>query len=282
MIIANFLTGGIQSPDVEHRSENAIKGAVNAAIPGMAIKGIKGASNLKMPAAFNKIDYEKPIEQIRSKYDLRDALSSKEFTDIKNEAYGRGVNIIPNIDKTIEAIEKGKYLPNTEAFKKLINKAKTGDYEAVRDLQTDLGHFGVSNRSSHIQAEKYKGIEMLDLREKINDAIQKHFKDQGHNDLADRLQNARNEYNDIIKTYHNTSGKTATTSTRAISKMVDKSKRLTPRNPETVFTEKSKPLDEFIKKHPEIAEVLKKSKFKIPAAVAGTMTGLDILHYLLK
>ncbi|HWY34738.1 MAG TPA: hypothetical protein VNX68_08830, partial [Nitrosopumilaceae archaeon] len=44
MILANFLTGGIQSPNRENRIENAVRSGVSAAIPGSAVKGIASLS----------------------------------------------------------------------------------------------------------------------------------------------------------------------------------------------------------------------------------------------
>ncbi|HWY33865.1 MAG TPA: hypothetical protein VNX68_04420 [Nitrosopumilaceae archaeon] len=263
--------------------------------PGMSLaKGLgKSLSKIERPAVFNKIDFEKPISEIQSKHDLRKEASENKFSSIQNEAYESGIDKIPDADKIVKTIEDENYLPKSDAFNKLLDKAKTGDYESLRSLQSDLGNFGVSHTSSKLQAERYKGIEMLSLREKINDAIHEHFKNVGRNDLADKLQEARADYKDYIKTYHNTATKTATPATRAISKMVDQNKRLIPKNPEKVFSEISKPFSKFKEIHPELEEMLKKSKnkksqintlknFGVPVGISAASYGAyDILKQLL-
>lgn len=255
-----------------------------------ALPLVKALPKLKVPASLKKVDYEKPIQQIQNKHDLRKSLNEKSFSDIQEEAYKRGTNKINNVSDYVQKIEKKNYLPDTPEYEALLRKAKNGDYKALRQLQADLGRLGIDAKTHKLSVDRNRGIEMLSLREKINDAIYNHFKKEGHLDLAEQLKNARKEYKNILETYH-PSGKKATTATRAISKMVGENKVI-PKNPETIFTEKSKPMDKFIKEHPEIAEVLKTSrnkeaqinllkKFAVPGSVAGTMTGFEVIKYLL-
>jgi hypothetical protein len=253
----------------------------------LILGGLKSVSKIRPPAILRKVDFEKPISELQNKYDLIKSLNEKSFTDIENEAYKRGTDRIDNTFDIVEKIEDKNYLPETEETDKLLAKAKMGDYKSLRELQADLGNLGYSDISHKLSINRNRGREMISLQNKINDAIYNHLKNEGHLDLAEKLKNTRNEYRNIMEKYHPT-GKKATTATRAISKMVGENKVI-PKSPETIFSEKSIPMDKFRKEHPEIVEMLgrsrnKKTQQRIVKAVtglAGTASGVEALKYLL-
>jgi len=159
----------------------------------------------------------------------------------------KGLSKIP-IDMDI--IDQAQnYLARTNANKKLIERAHTGDYKALRQLQADLRVKGEKALSSQLAAENTMGEEILAAREEINTAIQSHLENTGYKDLANKLNKARGNYADIQKTYF---------STPQLAKVFGKSQKV-PKNPATLLAEDSVEMNRFMKAHPEIEKALKKS-----------------------
>lgn len=216
--------------------------------------------------AFAKINPAETAKIVQTSHDVlkNDAISS--FNKVGEEAEKRGINIVP-IDKSlIEDISD--YLPNTRASKSLIEKASTGDYSSLRKLQSDLWQRGTSRSSSKLAADRDEGEEILDLRDKINESISKHFKDTGHEDLANQLQDARSKYYDLQKTYF---GKKVPL---AIKNLVHEDSRKIPKNIMNVLSEDSVPMQRIMEKNPLAAKQVELMKNKKNALTRLKYLGL--------
>lgn len=260
-ILAQMLSGGVynalQSPD-----HPIMGGAIGALVPPV----IKGAGILpKIPQAignlkqsigtlFKRLDPEGLVSLVQKGHDKAFQQASDLYNFVKNEVNNRGIKNINVNDKLIDKAEG--YLPKTDSNEALIAKARTGDYEAVHNLQSDLGKRGFKLKAHDLSSESDKGEEMLDLRDKINRSTSNTFKDLGHEDLSKLLDEARNKFSKMKDTYY---------SHNSIAKMVNPSTRKIPKNPINIFSEKSVQMDKLIKKHPEIQEAidLKKEKDKL-------------------
>jgi hypothetical protein len=254
--LAGASYGAIQNP------ENPILGSVTGLpislltkIPGIGkgISALKGALPKNISYAIQKA-HDKLLSQ-----------SSDLYNYVKSEVFPRGVGII-NVDKDLINQAK-KYLPKTDAMKDLIKKAESGDYNALHDLQSDLGKRGTGALGHELSAEQNKGHEMLDIREKINKIIRNQFHEYGHGDLAKLLDEASNKFRTLKETFYKHP---------TIAKMVHHDTRIIPRKPLTALTEESERTKSLFEKHPEIKKSVDLSG-KIGLGLKGAKYGAGTL-----
>lgn len=204
-------------------------------------KGVMNVLNQKNP---KELAYG-----IQKAHDVLKSQASDIYDLVKSEVKPRGVNEIKIPEKIIESAES--YLPKTDASKNLINKAKSGDYESLHKLQSDLGKRGTKHLGSDYAADWDKGEEMLEVKDKIMDSIKNHFNEYGHEDLSKLLDMAKGKWAKLKDVYY---------SHPAIAKLVHEESRKVPKNPMNVFSEESKPMQKILNEHPEISEALNKHK----------------------
>lgn len=234
--------GGLStSGDLFHRGV----GALEASLPIGAGKLIS-----KLPYVWktlrSKINPSELVKSVQQGHDVAEKEASDIFNHVKNEAINRKVNNIKLSDDIFE--EAKNSLPKTRANSKLIENSKNGEYENLHKLQSDLGKKGRKKLESDSVAEQDEGEEILDLRNKINEEVEKNFRENGHIDLADKLIEARKKWAKLKKTYY---------SHPTIGKMVSEETRKVPKNPMSVFSEQSKQMERIHKAHPEIFDAVK-------------------------
>lgn len=250
-------------PEGGSRSMNALKGGtIGAAIPfvmdspdiSRKVSNIFSQKNRSNEASkLIQIGHDKLLSQSQDIYNL-----------VGDEVKNAGFKRIPITESFID--KSRKYLPKTDAVNSLIERAKTGDYEAVRDLQSDLGSEGSGYISSKTKAENHKGREALELREKINNEMYKYFEDHGREDLSKLLKDANGKYKKLNKVYHEKSP--------VISKLVHKEKREIPKNIFNVIERESVPMNRLLKQHPEVKKILDTHK-----KINKIKSGLDIAKW---
>lgn len=204
---------------------------------------------------FNKAVPKDVVRIIQNKYDSLLSNASQKFNNVADQVVKRNVGKIPIDDKHLDDIIKNKHLPDTIQSQKLIENARTGDYQAVRDLQSDLRYWGDKANESELIADQHKGREIHDLRNKINESLAGHLENTGNKDLADQLRDAMKQYRDLNELYFGED------TPRAIKNMVKPGLRKTPNNVLSVLSEDSEPVKKIVDAHPEIKplmEVLKK------------------------
>ncbi len=218
------------------------------AIPDLAAAAFGGKKGFgEAKKVLKAPDLHQTIRDTQSKVNAATDASGKIFDTVEKEVGARGVSEIPIGEEVLKNAET--YLANTPANKALIERAKTGDYQALRDLQADLRVKGEKALSSQLAAENKMGEEILSTRDQINKSIQQHLEDTGHKDLADQLNQARKDYGEIKQTYF---------STPALAKVFGKSQRV-PKNPMTLLTEESTEMNKFMSAHPEVKAALSKA-----------------------
>jgi len=236
-------------PEDESRLENTVKGgAIGSVIPATAAlpRGVSQFEEKFIKPLFHKGSPQKTASFIQKGHDLLDKEASQLYSTVENEAEKRGINTIPIPNKLIK--EANEYLPKTTASKKLIDSAKTGDYKSLRKLQSDLRHRGELLKGSDLGADRDRGEEILDLRNKINKEIGDTFEVFGHHDLKADLTKANDLYKKLKEVYY---------SRPAIANMVKKGLRKVPKNVNEVVTEISKPMEKIRKLHPELEEEIR-------------------------
>lgn len=235
------------------------------AIPAIAAP----AKLLKKPIQATKEFISSPdlklaLKETQKKVNQSTKNAAQVFDEIESEVTKRGINKV-SVDEDI-INQSQNYLSKTTANKALIERAKSGDYTALRKLQADLRVKGEKALSSSLKAENDIGEEMLANRDQINSSIQSHLEENGAEDLAKALNKTRENYRDIMQTYF---------SNPALAKVFGKSQKV-PKNPATLLTEDSTEMNRFMSAHPELMSALQKAlkhnkRKKIALTVAGAL-----------
>lgn len=254
-------------------------GTTSGDVPARAIGALEGGATsigkeiLKTPqflkALFTKSNPEKLFHSVQKGHDILHESAVSGYEHVGKEILNRGVPRFPVSPKQID--EATQHMAKTKANAKLIKDAKNGDYEAIRQLQSDLGKEAEKLKSSDSFAERNLGKEMFEQRQGINDIVQNHLKETGHKDLAEQLKKSNDLYAKKHDIYYDHN---------VIGKMVHPDTRKIPKNPMNIFSERSVQLNKLIKEHPEIAEEVEllKAKKKIAQSLkTGKNVGIGAL-----
>lgn len=198
---------------------------------------MRGLTNKSTPEALVSAA-QQPHDKLQSTADelygqVRDAIKKREIK-------------IPVKEDHLAKIEE--ILPKTRATKQLIDRATSGDYEAVHDLQSHLYKKGTKAKASDDIAKENEGEEIIELRDKLNEDTQKKLIKDGHTDIAHLLQQGRKTYATLMDTYFNKN------LPKGIGKLVHSEMRLVPENPEKLFSQNSVPMKKFLDQHPDVAK----------------------------
>jgi hypothetical protein len=261
----------------KYEGESLLRGAARN-IPEI-MGGAKLASALK-PSGF--LATKNSIKNtILNKHDILENKASEAFKKVSEEVNKKGITQVPIEQEMIEGLRE--YFPKTKVANKLIEDAKSGNYNALRKMQSDLYKSGKKNLGSDFEADRMKGAEMFEKREDINQAISNHLQKTGNIHLNEILNTARNDYKTLQNIYYNPN------MNNAIVNMVNKDFRKIPKNLVEVLNEESNPmqalkgfhggLENALKKYQAKENVLSKlSKYGIPAGI-GAATGYGAYKY---
>lgn len=261
----------------KYAGESLLRGTARN-IPEL-IGGGKLVSALK-PSGF--IATKKSIKNsILNTHDVLENKASDAFKKVSDEVNKRGITQVPIEHEMIESLRE--YFPKTKVANKLIEDAKSGNYNALRKMQSDLYQSGKKNLGSDFEADRMKGAEMFEKREDINQAISNHLQKTGNFDLNEILNTARNDYKTLQKIYYHPN------MNNAIVNMVNKDYRKIPKNLIEVLSEESNPMQALKDFHGGLENALKKyhtrgnifsatKKIAVPAAI-GAAGGYGAYQY---
>lgn len=230
--LASGALGALQAPPgqkLESGAENALLGL-----------GLGSAFNttgkLLKPFITNSIS-----KSIQNYHDSLSNMASQGFQDVSNGVAQRGIQTVPIENDILDQIKDNKYFPNTPKFNSLINDARGGDYNSLRDLQSELWNKGTKGVKSQSIADQNQGEEMLDTRDKINDAISNHLVSTGNDDLNNTLNQSRYGYQKLRDIFYNKN------LNPTIRDLVDPDVRLMPEKNALInaLKENSKPMNEL-------------------------------------
>jgi hypothetical protein len=199
----------------------------------------------------------------------------KGFEEVSKKYHERQ---LPNVKVDSNLINSlDDYFPKTKQAKELLNKASSGDYDALRDIQSDLYTSGKDNLRSPLETERHRGAEMFEKREEINKSISDHLKNLKQHDLDEILTQSRKDYKTLKDIYYNPH------MNNAIKKMVDQNIRKKPRNLLNILSEESKPMKQLIDFHPGLQEQIRalmfRNKLSSPFIKYGLPVGAGVLGY---
>lgn len=248
---AGLAIGAATTPgDVPSRAIGAMEQAAIPIIPKVASKVLKGLPKV-IETMMAKLDPIKRAEEVQHGHDVLKYDAQKLFNKVGYQAEKRGANLLP---VTQDILDKSKkFLPESDEVNTLIEKVKTGNYQALRDLQTELGNEGANYSASSLPSDRNRAKEIFKFRDDINNKIYNHLKDAGHEDLANDLNIARNKYKKLNEIYY---------SHQTIAKMTKPKSRLIPKNPMNTFSQNSNEMKLLRKTHPELQKELELSQDK--------------------
>jgi hypothetical protein len=242
-------TGAIATPgDVVNKALGAA-GALTLGGAGKVASQAGRAVATKIPAFLRGLTNESTpqsiAEAVQKPHDILSNTAEQLYDYVRGAIKKRNLSI-PVKPEYISKAEE--VLPKTRASKKLIDDARSGDYDAVHDLQSQLYKKGTAGIASDDIAMQNQGDEILDLRNQINDDVKSNLMQTGHVDIAHVLDQGKSVYKKLMGTYFNKN------LPKAIGKMVQSDLRLVPDNPEKIFQQDSVPMKRFLKGHPEVAK----------------------------
>ncbi len=243
-ILAGVGAGSIASPD--NRGEGAALGGI-ISTAGQASK---------MPKILQEMMPKNPYKVIQAGYDKKKESAAKLFQSAAREVNASGEKITLPKNLISQILKVG---PKTESFANFVNKAKGGDFDALRELQAELFHRGERKMSSLMDSDKDLGELIFEKRDKVNDAIIDSLQKHGLHNAAEDLTKARGKWKNLQDVYH---------SNNAISKLVGPNREV----PSSLSHLKKDAEDINLLKqnHPEIEKYL---KFHKNAKRIGTALG---------
>lgn len=224
----------------ERLAGGLISGALPLAGKGLALGGKLGK---------NYLFGEKPREAadiLRNAYKKQHGEAVKSLEDVSSEVSRRGISHVP-VEKDIFKKIKEEVPDKTHAFSELVKRARSGDFQALRELQSDLRLKSEDLKGSSTFAERNLGKMVGELRDKINTSITKHLEKSGHEDLATKLRHGMEKYREVMKTYHGN---------KRISKLVGPEEEI-PSNLHKLLTKDTRYFRELRKAHPSLDKSLK-------------------------
>ncbi len=239
------------------------------------IPEIAGASALG--SALKSTTNKAMIKKILESHDLLENTGIHKFKQVSKGVNDRGINQIPMNPTQNPLSNVADYFDKTKQSQKLISDAMTGDYNALRKLQSDLYTNAKKNLKSPVETDRMRGAEIMEKRNDINKLISDHLVNTGNLDLNDLLNSARGDWSTLQKNYYNPK------INRSIINMVDKETRKIPKNISKILSEDSKAMKKFKEFHKGLGAQLKGRNFinaiGSPLLKYGIPAGLGIAGY---
>lgn len=203
---------------------------------------------------FNESSPEAIIESVQKPHDILKREADDFYNKIDETIKKRNIKV--NIDpKYLDEILEYPSM-DSKVHRELVQKAKDGDYEAVHKLQSSMYKKGTKDISNDDSVVETRGENLLSLRDKLNEEMNKSFLNDNHWDVSYLLGQARKRYSDLQKTYFDK------LLPKGIGKLVHQETRLIPENVEALFKQNSVPMKRFLSKHPEIEKHIQGLKDK--------------------
>lgn len=181
--------------DLKNRAVNAL---MSALVPGGA-KATAAFGRLGK-SAITRTTPRKAADIIQGAHDPQLALSKSMFENVLSESKQAG---LPDVKLSKKMWSEIKELgPNTKKFKRLVEKAKAGDYEKLAKVQSDLFKKASGLEGEKTQAAKEMAQDTFELRDELNKHIHDHFIKHGREDLSQQLKEASSMYKNIKDVFY--------------------------------------------------------------------------------
>lgn len=254
-IIPGIVSRGLGSAAYGALSEPENRGAsaINYGLGSAAAELTPGLAKLiskKYSAAKILDNPDKLASKIQASFEQKNNALGNQFENVQKEAESRN---IPNMKLSKDFFKDvAERMDKKQSTKALIEKAKKGDFPALRKLQSEMRYRSDKlNKSLSIADQDYGG-ELSELRANLNKKISEHLQSQGHTDLAEKLKDTMRDYRKLMETYMRDP---------KVARLVGANQEV-PKDFLGMLSKKSKAMDAFRAEHPEIKEALKLKKEK--------------------
>ncbi len=228
--------------------------------------------------AIRRIDPVKVAKSIQNSHDTLHTSAKNDFKNVEKGAYARNISSVPLRKDLIADIAEHPLMPKSEKIQNILDKAYSGDYSGLRNLQSELWQRGTKAVRSPLISESNAGESLFDLRDEINNSIKNHLEKTGNVDLAKILNDATKKYKLLKDTYYHKK------TPLAIKNLVDPEVRKIPKNLMDVLSQESLPMNRVKKQNPIAAKTAEqykaqtqsRSNLKKAAAAAAVATALPV------
>lgn len=235
--VSGFGIGAAQAPPGQ-RMMQGLENSLGTSVFGKVIPAFgKIGGQLLNPATAEDI-----ANNVTSVHDAISDNAAKGFQTVSQGVNDRGISQIPlslNSMNDISGLVNDKVLPNVKQSRDLISNALSGDYNSLRDLQSELWKKGTKAASSDSIIDNNKADEIFDLRNRINDHISNHLVNTGNEDLSNLLDTSKSNYKYLQDTFYNKNLPVS------IRKLANPDVREIPSNIGNVMQKKSNPMDDL-------------------------------------
>ena len=159
--IPEFQFGSPQNKELIHNMVNVAAGNPGEQLGQKIIPGL-------IKSGINKIFPTKSFikNSLLNTHDALETGASNSFKTVSDLANQRGIAPVPEMKSVTDELRS--YFPQTKQANSLLNDASTGNYNALRKLQSELYTRGKKNISSDLETDRMKGEEMMEKRNNIN------------------------------------------------------------------------------------------------------------------
>jgi len=200
-LIGAGLAGGLETKGgYPERILGALKG-VGEVGAGLAVKpGIRAIK------AIGKTPTSEMVGEILQKNFNK---SYQEAAGLLNKASDEAKKVGINVLKTGRGTPLNKSfwsdlshnMDTSKSTKDLIKSAKSGDFDALRKLQSDMGKRSNWLKSKDTSADYDMGKNLGELRDSLNDYIENHFEKSGYENISNMIKEGMNKYRQVMQTY---------------------------------------------------------------------------------
>jgi hypothetical protein len=200
-LIGAGLAGGLETKGgYPERILGALKGAGEVGA-GLAVKpGIRAIK------AIGKTPTSEMVGEILQKNFNK---SYQEAAGLLNKASDEAKKVGINVLKTGRGTPLNKSfwsdlshnMDTSKSTKDLIKSAKSGDFDALRKLQSDMGKRSNWLKSKDTSADYDMGKNLGELRDSLNGYIENHFEKSGYENISNMIKQGMNKYREVMQTY---------------------------------------------------------------------------------
>jgi hypothetical protein len=195
------LAGGLETKGgYPERILGALKGAgeVGAGLavkPGIrAIKAIGKTPTNEMVGEILQKNFNKSYQEAAGLLNQAGTEAKKIGIDVLKTGRGTPLN------KSFWG-ELSHNMDTAKSTKDLIKQAKTGNFDALRKLQSDMGKRSNWLKSKDTSADYDMGKNLGELRDSLNDYIENHFEKSGYENISNMIKEGMNKYRQVMQTY---------------------------------------------------------------------------------
>ena len=236
--------GALTQGKLSERIKDAL---ISAALP-VAFKGL--ASSLRLgKSAITSVKPRKAADVIQEAHDISEAKAVAPFKEASKIAKERDIPSV-KINKSIFDLASRAF-PKKQEYKDLLKKAKLGDYEALRQVSSDMKK--VSRRlddPDRLLTEQHFGSELDEAAQNIDKTMQHQFSIKGHKDLADLMKEGISNFAEHKNLYYKNP---------TIAKLVGEEKKV-PKNLVKTIAKDETYFKKLREAHPGLKPILKRQE----------------------